>query len=218
MEFEAFPKIARWKREIVITEKLDGTNAQIAIFELTDETMLEWAKADSYCLFIANAIEPGDSPLALYAGSRNRWAAPEGTVPKLKPDAAGAFVKGTDNFTFARFVSANAAELIKLGPGRHFGEWYGQGIQRGYGLDHKRFALFNTARWGAHNPNTPTCCEVVPVLDFDPEGAMHYLSATGSVAVPGYDKPEGVVMYHTASRTLYKQTFDMDKGKWAAAA
>ncbi len=26
--FEAFEKIARWQRELVITEKIDGTNAQ----------------------------------------------------------------------------------------------------------------------------------------------------------------------------------------------
>ena len=35
-----------------------------------------------------------------------------------------------------------------LVPGRHFGEWWGSGIQRGYGLDEKTFSLFNAYRWG----------------------------------------------------------------------
>ena len=33
MEFSPFPKIARLSREIVITEKLDGTNASIFLGE-----------------------------------------------------------------------------------------------------------------------------------------------------------------------------------------
>lgn len=33
IEFKGFPKMARWSRDIVITEKLDGTNASIYIGE-----------------------------------------------------------------------------------------------------------------------------------------------------------------------------------------
>ena len=33
MEFEGFPKIARLSREIVVTEKIDGTNARVCITE-----------------------------------------------------------------------------------------------------------------------------------------------------------------------------------------
>ena len=124
--------------------------------------------------------------------------------------------KGTDNFGFARWADENRYELLKLGPGRHYGEWYGVGIQRGYGLDEKRFALFNTARWGDHNPNTPACCEVVHTFPSgtEPDEAMEDLATTGSQHVLGYSRPEGVVVYHTASRTLFKQTFEHDEGKW----
>jgi hypothetical protein len=31
MEFKAFPKISRFSREVVVTEKIDGTNGQIFI-------------------------------------------------------------------------------------------------------------------------------------------------------------------------------------------
>jgi hypothetical protein len=52
-------------------------------------------------------------------------------------------------------------DLLTLGPGRHFGEWWGAGIQRRYGLTEKRFSLFNVTRWGEARP---ACCHVVPTL------------------------------------------------------
>jgi len=166
MEFEGFPKIPRITNEkMVVTEKIDGTNAQICITE------------DGQFL----------------TGSRNRWISPD-----------------DDNFGFSRWAHANVDELMKLGPGRHFGEWYGSGIQRGYGLSEKRFALFNTARWGDHNPNTPKCCEVVHKiyegeLSFDMLNSIKtHMQACGSYQVPGYDNPEGVVLYLPQMRTLYK--------------
>ena len=118
LPFQGFPKIPRLYRDIVITEKLDGTNASIYIGE--DGTFL--------------------------AGSRNRWL----TV-------------GDDNYGFAKWAEDNKDELLKLGKGHHFGEWWGVGIQHGYGLSERRFSLFNTAKWS--NPDTrPACCHVVPVL------------------------------------------------------
>jgi hypothetical protein len=36
------------------------------------------------------------------------------------------------------------------------------------------------------------------------------LRANGSVAAPGFMKPEGVVVFHTASGQLYKKTIDGD--------
>lgn len=36
MQFVEFPKMARWSRDIVITEKIDGTNGQIVV-ELHDQ-------------------------------------------------------------------------------------------------------------------------------------------------------------------------------------
>lgn len=31
MAFQPFPKIARWSREVIITEKIDGTNASVIV-------------------------------------------------------------------------------------------------------------------------------------------------------------------------------------------
>src|SRR4051812_22881421 len=122
MEFEAFPKMPRLSREMVITEKIDGTNAQVFI------TPVDILGAQT-CNVPWIATIGG---LAIAAGSRTRWLAPTGQG---------------DNFGFAAWVQANVEELITLGPGRHFGEWWGKGIQRGYGLAEKKFSLFNVGRW-----------------------------------------------------------------------
>ena len=170
MEFQEFPKMARLSREIIITEKIDGTNAQICIGE--------------------------DG--SIQAGSRPRWITPQ-----------------DDNYGFAKWVEANRGELLLLGPGRHFGEWWGSGIQRGYGVPDKRFSLFNITRWDV--PERPKCCGVVPTLwrgIFD-EGAilsrLEDLEINGSVAAPGFMKPEGVVVYHVAAGIGFKKTLEKDE-------
>ena len=168
MEFKEFPKMPRLSREIIVTEKIDGTNAQVCITE--DGRIL--------------------------AGSRTRWITPE-----------------NDNFGFAAWVRDNAEELLKLGPGSHFGEWWGAGIQRRYGLSEKRFSLFNVARWGEERP---ACCDVVPVLyrgEFDTaavEDCIASLREFGSRAAPGFMKPEGVVVFHIAGNVGFKKTLEKD--------
>lgn len=134
------------------------------------------------------------------AGSRKRWITPE-----------------DDNFGFARWVKEHEDELREgLGIGRHFGEWWGLGIQRRYGLQEKRFSLFNVERWGDHNP-PPACCSVVPILYRGPFtddatiGAMDLLRKQGSVAATGFPDPEGIVIYHYATKTLFKRTFEYDE-------
>lgn len=175
--FEPFPKMPRLSRECVITEKIDGTNAQIFIGE--DGSFL--------------------------VGSRNRWITPE-----------------QDNYGFARWAYAHRDELLALGPGRHFGEWWGQGIQRGYGLTEKRFSLFNVSRWNAEN--VPACVSVVPTLytgPFDTQivmGELIQLAATGSEAAPGFMQPEGIVIYHTAAGICFKKTIEKDASPKGVAA
>jgi hypothetical protein len=171
-DFVGFPKIHRLSRPMIVTEKIDGTNAQIVI----------------------------DEEGVVRAGSRKRWIVP-----------------GDDNFGFARWVAEHEEELREgLGVGQHFGEWWGQGIQRGYGLTEKRFSLFNVSRWGEERP---ACCHVVPVLVEAPFSvdvvnvALETLLAQGSFAAPGFMDPEGVVVFHAASNTLFKKTLHNDEAK-----
>lgn len=167
-DFTAFPKMARLSREIIVTEKIDGTNAQVFISE--DGTVR--------------------------AGKRNGWITPE-----------------NDNFGFAEWVRDNEECLRQPGPGRHFGEWWGAGIQRGYGLDHKRFSLFNVTRWG---DSRPACCDVVPVMYRGPfctgavDQQLERLKELGSFAARGFMKPEGVIVFHTAAGIGFKKTIEKD--------
>jgi hypothetical protein len=186
--FTPFPKLARLQREVLITEKIDGTNAQVFITD--DGRML--------------------------TGSRTRWISPE-----------------DDNFGFAKWARDNKDELMQLGPGQHFGEWWGQGIQRKYDLEERRFSLFNVSRWCLHGETPqpiptadprvvkmqdvlPACCHVVPILRRGinittmAESALYELRQRGSVAAPGFMNPEGIVVFHTAGDVGFKMTLDND--------
>ncbi len=182
-EFVEFRKIPRLSREIVVTEKIDGTNGQIKITE--DGQML--------------------------VGSRSRWITPS-----------------DDNYGFAKWCEQNKSELMKLGVGCHFGEWWGSGIQRNYSQTRKRFSLFNTSKW-QDDSLRPACCDVVPLLYqglFEEHGVMKGVKAaisqlqeSGSAAAPGFMKPEGIVIYHVAANLYFKKTLEKDeeyKGKQAA--
>lgn len=210
--FEGMPKIARLNRKIIVTEKIDGTNAQIFIESVDNTTEVH---TDPDPTIIATQSIDGEGRIAqvMRAGSKSRWLIPG----------------KQDNFGFAHWVQQNSKALFGLGDGRHLGEWWGSGVQRGYGLEkgEKRFSLFNTGRWMdslsdrllQDEPGTelaPACCYVVPVLykgAFDQEQInlrLYALAEAGSVAAPGFMKPEGVVVFHTAARQMFKVTIEGD--------
>jgi len=191
VEFLEFPKMPRLSREVIITEKIDGTNAQLLI------------------------TESGE----MLIGSRTRWITAQ-----------------DDNHGFARWVEGNKQELLKLGAGRHFGEWWGSGIQRGYGLQkgEKRFSLFNVGRWALHGTEPkriptadpriekyqdllPEICSLVPELyrgRFDTQkidAVLEDLKANGSYASKGFMKPEGIVVFHVAGNVGFKKTIEKDE-------
>lgn len=194
-EFTAWPKVSRLFRDIVVTEKIDGTNAAVHIGE--------------------------DGTVA--AQSRTRIITPL-----------------DDNFGFAGWVHTNADSLIQvLGPGLHFGEWWGGKIQRGYGVTHRTFSLFNVRkhgdihemRQGGDGEYRVPYVEIggvrvntVPKLYEGPyseqavRDCLNALARYGSVAAPGFMQPEGVCVFHTASGIVQKVTLDKeDRGKWETA-
>lgn len=185
MDFVPFQKIPRWASDhIVISEKIDGTNAQIVI---------------------------NDDCTDLQCGSRSRWITPD-----------------DDNFGFAKWCYSNKEALLSLGKGQHFGEWWGLGIQRSYNLREKQFSLFNTLRWSTDEQrqriDAIPMVEVVPVLYQGPfsdqaiEDTLAELGKNGSKASPGFQNPEGIVIYMPGSRTLYKKTFNDNLNKYMLAA
>jgi hypothetical protein len=199
VEFTEWPKTTRLFRDIVISEKIDGTNSALRI-ERMDQV------SPSGCTEYNPPIAIRDG-LGLWAQSRSRLITP-----------------GDDNFGFARWVLDNAEELTTLfDTGIHFGEWWGSGIQRGYGLTKgdKRFSLFNTAAHADIHLRTALPIRAVPVLYegvFDQgviEENLTDLRDNGSYAAPGFMKPEGICIFHSQSRIVQKVTLDKnDAGKW----
>lgn len=170
--FKEFPKIFRYSRDVVVTEKLDGTNAAIII----------------------------ENGLFVGAQSRSRLITPQ-----------------DDNYGFAAWAYTHGKDLAEwLGDGYHYGEWWGQGIQRNYGLKRKKFSLFNVSRW-RDLENDAIGLDCVPVLwegkmdELDIQKIMQTLGGGGSQASPGFMKPEGIVIYHMQGNFLLKKTFEKDQ-------
>ena len=158
----------------------------------------------------------------MFAGSRKRWITPK-----------------NDNYGFAQWVGANSDELFNLGKGHSYGEWWGYKINRSYDMKERVFSLFNSGRWknpgmtetkeyidldldSITNENKdlkecPKCCRVVPVLfrglfnTFDVLDTLENLRVGGSVVAPGFMNPEGIIIYHTASRHMFKKTIENDE-------
>lgn len=197
--FQRFSSLSRFSQGWTITEKIDGTNGQILIENC--EGRASWGDQEHDYLILDKIDD-----YFLYAGSRNNMITPE-----------------RDNMGFAKWVKENGEMLVRtLGEGRHFGEWWGKGIQRNYGLDEKRFSLFNSLRW--KQADLPAGLHVVPCLldnayADEPSGyakmAMKKLKEEGSLAAPGFMDPEGIVLYHRGSGATFKKTYDYDEyGKW----
>lgn len=230
MNFEAFEKIPRWSREVCITEKIDGTNAQILVTErcmFADDNawMAEREKEG------AIIVETDKYSRVLRAGSRSRY-----------------LTEHQDNYGWWKWVYEHRDELAWLGLGRHFGEWWGMGIQRRYGLSERRFSLFNAVRWPADK--RPPCCHTVPILyrgtlfGTTIDEVMDALKTGGSAAakersvegkgravvsemdsvthgllgtvresetIEPFLDPEGIIIYHTGSSQYFKKTFVGDQ-------
>jgi len=106
-QFKSWGSTPRENKNKTITEKIDGTNA---------------------CIVIWDGV--------VSAQSRKRIITPD-----------------DDNYGFARWVHENAGALLDtLGYGYHYGEWYGEGIQKNpLGIEGKRFALFHATKYTEKN-------------------------------------------------------------------
>lgn len=207
LEFTEWPKTYRVNRDVVVTEKIDGTNAAVRVVYGPAVDLL--SNANDGDRFYEHVVVDLDGVKYLVgAQSRKKIITPE-----------------KDNFGFANFVFDNARNFVlALGEGVHFGEWYGTGIQRGYGLSEKRFMLFNTTRWG--KPETREYLyglfngrvNVATVLYEGPFNTdrintiVDVLRERGSAhEAHSFQPAEGVVVYHTQAHWNLKVTTESDE-------
>ena len=203
MIFEKWPSIPRLSKErMVITEKLDGTNACVVIEP--------WRVDAGYDMKYVDTVGVDGELYYFAVQSRSRFITPE-----------------DDNYGFARWAYKNSTELIRtLGYGKHYGEWWGNGIQRNYGIPEKRFSLFNAPRWNeqiSYLFNTTEVVELrtVPILyngpaDWSQVELWREKLAKGSVAAPNFKgKAEGMVVYLRELNASYKVLLEGDdQHKW----
>lgn len=210
IEFEAWPKTPRLSNSsCTITEKIDGTNACVIIQEV--DTVDHWGRfaPDHGGVCYVHVPRPqaeggGERTFLIGAQSRKRLIFPAALSDK------------GDNAGFAQWVYDNRKELVDLlGSGRHFGEWWGKGIQRGYNMDHKVFSLFNVHRWSQIAKQRSDWwdraldihMDVVPELyigKFSDEAVqdnLQWLRENGSLASYRWGKiftrPEGIIVRHS---------------------
>lgn len=102
LEFEEFPKMARWSREVVITEKLDGTNAQVVITPIGAGELAQIAEGWTLDRMGIVAVSK-HGEFVMRAGSRTKWITAD---------------KQNDNYGFAAWCQSNAEQLFELGEGK----------------------------------------------------------------------------------------------------
>ncbi|TSA57198.1 hypothetical protein D4R42_02075 [bacterium] len=119
------------------------------------------------------------------AGSRNRW-----------------ITLDNENLGFARYVEDHTEEFREMGPGYHYGEFIGCGIQRRYNNIPKEFVSFE--HWRAD-----LRFRTVPILytGLWSQTAMtvilQELKSGGSVLVPGFTDPEGIVVQFQGNKARH---------------
>lgn len=203
LTFEKWPSIPRWANDTVtITEKLDGTNAAVIILPYSPdhELMIQ----DGYAKCMAYDDETRVEMFTFAVQSRKRF---------IKPG------KDTDNAGFAAWAWEWSGVLIEtLGYGKHYGEWWGRGIQRGYDRPGKKFSLFSPWRYDTVDLSKVEDLDLVPTLyKGGAEGylALDLIIATlekeGSKAAPGFMRPEGAILQSALTGAKYK-AFTWDDG------
>jgi hypothetical protein len=180
-------------KEFIEFKKIPRLSRECVVTEKIDGT--------NGCIYISEDCSPitleSGRVVPFMVGSRTRWIYPE-----------------SDNYGFAQWCYNNKEDLLKLGAGQHFGEWWGQGIQRKYDMKEKVFSLFNVAKWT--DDVRPKCCRVVPKLWEGPfntyliDGVLNALKEKGSLASPTFMNPEGIVIFHKAGNLMFKKTIEKD--------
>ncbi|HEY0089309.1 MAG TPA: RNA ligase family protein, partial [Candidatus Lokiarchaeia archaeon] len=180
-EFKSFTKIPRLSREIIITEKIDGSNGVILI----------------------------DKDYNIFAGSRNRWL--WGSIQdKIHNDNHGfaAWVREHQRELLGLGRGYHWGEWMGQKIQRTYGlkekRFYLFNVNKWTSRKNIPNKYLDTFIY------CPDCCYVVPILYkgiFDTHVirlCLENLKLHGGKAVPNFMKPEGICIYHTAGNIYFK--------------
>lgn len=194
-QFKSWGSTPRFHKGLHITEKINGTNAGVSVQGFAKGLRFLMESED------AKFVEGVDCDYLVRAQSRKRIITP-----------------GNDNFGFAAWVWENAGALANLlGYGYHYGEWYGEGIQKNpLAVQGRKWALFNTWHWGrpenleklkaAGIPGLTT----VPVLhDEQRDGPADYMT------IPGIMESQSLYGSKAEGAALISEGFDWEDDRYA---
>lgn len=189
------PKIARFNRPVIITEKIDGTNAAVIVHEdgtveaASKNQVLTIDKPDNHG-FRAWVEENREELRLLGVGlHRGEWWGRG--INKRHPNHEKTF----SLFNVSRWSqTVPNTPIIANGYGRTFEQEMGATVL------------------------APSCCQVVPLLAWHAVPCVAMLDTCArllknqSVADPLCTNPEGIVIYHTAGNVMLKYTYENDEG------
>lgn len=188
--FPRFPKIPRFNRQWIITEKIDGTNGIINIFEGT---------------------LPNDGPFYVQAGSRNRWIAPGQT--DNHGFAAWVYAHSRELYE-GLGVGTHYGEWWGAGIGKRHSEH-----KPTFSLFNTGRWSMSLNNYERVLPDIDGL-DVVPLLatatsydelSYTIRRCLENLRAVGSLADPLCRRPEGIVVYSVAAGDYYKITLEGDE-------
>ena len=191
VEFKEFQKISRFSREIVITEKIDGTNGVIYIGE--DGEFL--------------------------VGSRTRWIDEHTDNHNFWHWAIShkeSLLKLGSGFHYGEWWGSGIQRGYNLTKGEKRFSLFNVSRWCLHNETPKLISIDPKTKIEKHQERLPSCCSLVPVLwtgIFNTEvidNTLGVLALNGSVASPGYKLPEGIVIYHKAGNVLFKKTIEKD--------
>jgi len=209
IEFQKFPKIPRYNRPIIITEKIDGTNAQILVLEngqVFAGSRSQWITPDNDHYGFAAWVQQHEAEIREVLGPGRHVGEWWGQTINRGYDL--------DRRCFSLFNVCRWSD--KKDPAERYRHTTYQWI-RGEHVEKVKVATL-----------VPPCCNVVPILYEGPwcddentvlqwgedprmvDITLYRLSYEGSHAAPGFMKPEGIVIFHKQSGHLFKVTIEND--------
>lgn len=196
MKYPSFNKIERLENiYCIISEKIDGTNGLIEI----NYDSVKFGSKNRYL----ESHEDNAGFMNFYSYHKNIFINTAKELNEKEIEISG----------------ETLTKYEEIYPIHIYGEWFGKGIQRGYGLDKKFFMPFN-----------PEYAELLiehevphivrPYILYEGKfsekvatSSMHFLKEEGSYVIPKYMKPEGIVIYFPKYNFYLKDTFEGPKWK-----